>query len=161
LKQHQINTNLKESFRLTGGATLAINETSRIKAEANLKLKRANIINTSARGMSNTEFRLNDITKKNGATNSELQGLSLLSYDVLFKWILWFVFFLYYLVSLNFNHNSIIMSISYTSTLLLLVVLLFRNTTCMILSFLIIFSGTQTLACKKIEMACQDFEPCD
>jgi hypothetical protein len=26
------------------------------------------------------------------------------------------------------------------------------------LSFLIIFSGTQTLACKKIEMACQDFE---
>jgi hypothetical protein len=58
---NQINSNLKESFRLTGDATLANNETSRIRAETNLKLKRDKIMNTSTRGMSSAEFRLNKI----------------------------------------------------------------------------------------------------
>jgi hypothetical protein len=58
---NQINSNLKESFRLTGDATLANSETSRIRAETNLKLKRDKILNTSTRGMSNAEFRLNKI----------------------------------------------------------------------------------------------------
>jgi hypothetical protein len=65
LSLHQINSNLKESFILTGDATLANNEISRIKSEINLKLKRANIIETwcTSRGMSNAQqLRLKDTT---------------------------------------------------------------------------------------------------
>jgi hypothetical protein len=70
LSLHQINTNLKEAFRLTVDATLANNEISRIKSEINLKLKRAKIIETCTRGMSNAQqLRLKDTTNACSSNN--------------------------------------------------------------------------------------------
>jgi hypothetical protein len=80
LSLYQINANLKESFfRLTGDATFANKETSRINAETNLKLKRAKMIDTSTRGMRNAEFvGMKDITNITSSNNKKGPFLSMM-----------------------------------------------------------------------------------